>query len=213
MFIDKTMFEVKVSNSVNNQTQNVPGKFGTGTGTNFVAADCSAGFLCVKNGLVPTEGYEAFVDANGNPRFLNGNTWYFNAATNGASGGAYGDHTGIYAFNNYDVNKVGTGDLQYNLGLKTLGVGLPAGNRGDFCEIIIDEQYTFGAGNFSTAPTTASMKYATIANGLLVASASVPASGTGVYFEILRTINVTEGTEAWGTGYVLVAKRTAEAAA
>lgn len=213
MFIDKTMFEVKVSNSVNNQTQNVPGKFGTNTGSSFVPADCSAGFLCVKNGLIPVEGYEDFVDSTGNARFLNGNTWFFNAATNGASGAAYGDHTGIYAFNNYDVSKAVLGDQQYNLGMKTLGLGLPAGNRGDFCEIIIGEQYTFGAGNFSTLPTSAATKYVTIANGLLAASATVPTGGTGVYFEVLRTINVTEGTDAWGTGYVLVAKRTAEAAA
>ena len=212
-YLKQTMFEVKVSHSTNNNTQNVAGKFGTGTGATFAPADCSAGFLCVKNGLLPVEGYESVVDASGNARILNGNTWYFNAATNGASGGAYGDHTNIYAFNNYDVNIVGSGDQQYHLGRNTLGLGLPADNRGDFTEIIIGEQYTFGAGNFSTLPTSAATKYLTIANGLLVASATAPTGGTGVYFELLRTINVTEGVEAWGTGYVVVAKRTAEASA
>lgn len=204
-FIANTMFEVKVSNSVRNQTQHVPGKFGTGTGVLFAAADCSAGFLAVQNGLIPSEGYESF-------GILNGNTWYFNQATNGTSGGRYGDHTGIYAFDNYDVNKAVSGENKWNLGAKTLGVGLPAGERGDFCEIIIGEQYTFGAGNFSTAPTTGS-KYATIANGLLVASAEAPAAASGVYFEILRSIPVNEGTSFAGTGYVLRAARTAEAAA
>lgn len=213
MFIEKTMFEAKVSNGARNSTQNVAGKFGTGTGTTFVGADCSAGLLCVRNGLIPVSGYEDIVDSAGNPRILNGNTWYFNAANNGASGGAYGDHTGIYAFNNYDVNIVGSGDQQYHLGMNTLGLGLPNGNMGDFTEIIIGEQYQFGAGNFSTLPSAANMKYITIANGLLVASASAPAGGSGVYFELLRTTNVTEGVEAWGTGYVVVAKRTAEAAA
>lgn len=212
-FIEKTMFEVKVSNSVLNQTQNVPGKFGTGTGSSFVAADCSAGLLCVQNGLLPLEGYEEFVDGAGAYRFLNGNSWYFNAAANGLAGGRYGDHTGIFAFNNYDVQKVGAGDQQYNLGAKTLGLGLPAGNRGDFTEIIIGEQYTFGAGNFSTAPTAGTSKFATIADGLLVASASAPAAASGVYFKILRTINLNEGTSFAGVGYVLEACRTAEAAA
>lgn len=211
-FADKTMFEVKVSNSVNNQTQNVAGKFGTGTGATFAAADCSAGTLCVRNGLLPVEGYESFTETGGAYRFLNGNTWYFNAATNGTSGGMYGDHTGIFACNNYDVQKVGEGDQLYNLGAKTLGLGVPAGMRGDFTEIIIGEQYTFGTGNFSTAPTTGS-KYATIANGKLVAAAAAPAAASGVYFEIVRSYHETEGATDWGVVYVLMAKRTLEAAA
>ncbi|MBQ0125477.1 MAG: hypothetical protein KBS59_04030 [Clostridiales bacterium] len=211
-FIDKTMFEVTVSNSVRNQTQNVPGKFGTNTGASFVAADCSAGTLCVQNGLIPSEGYEAIPSGGSTVSILNGNTWYYNVAADGTKG-MLGDHTGIYAFNNYDVNKVGSGDLQFNLGAKTLGVGLPAGNRGDFCEIIIGEQYTFGLGNFSTAPSAGvSTGYATIDDGFLVYSASAPAAGSGVYFEILRTKNMNEGTSYWGKGYVLRALR-AEAAA
>lgn len=205
-FVANTMFEVKVSNSVNNQTQNVPGKFGTGTGTTFAAVDCSAGTLCVQNGLIPSEGYEA-------KNILNGNTWYFNAATDGTSGGAQGDHTGIYAFNNYDVSKAVNGDNQWNIGFETLGLGLPAGNRGDFTEIIIGEQYTFGKGNFSTAPgDTATTGYATIAAGKLVYSASAPAAGSGVAFQILRRIPINQGTSFWGYGYVLKALRTAPAA-
>lgn len=211
-FIENTMFEIKVSNSVNNQTQNVAGKFGTGTGSTFAAADCSAGLLCVTNGLLPVEGYESFTEQGGAYRFLNGNTYYFNAATNGNSGGRYGDHTGIYACNTYDVQKLGSGDQIYNLGAKTLGLGVPAGYRSDFTEIIIGEQYTFGKGNFSTAPTTGS-KFATIANGLLVATASAPAAGSGVYFEIMRSYNETEGASDAGTVYVLKALRTLEAAA
>ena len=207
-FIENTMFEVKVSNSVNNQIQNVPGKFGTGTGSDFTPQDCSAGILCVQNGLLPLEGYES---ANK----LNGNSWYFNAASNGAASGTLGDHTGIYAFNNYDVSKaVGTNGSgnQWNVGFETLGLGLPAGNRGDFCEIIVGEQYTFGSGNFSTAPGEGvSTGYATIANGRLVYSASAPAAGSGVAFQILRTIPVNEGTTYWGLGYILKAIRVAPA--
>ena len=202
-FIKNTMFEVTVSNSVNNQTQNVPGKFGTGTDADFMPADCSAGLLCVQNGLIPNEGYEDY-------GILNGNTWFMNEAANGAADGANGDHTGIYALNNYDVNKVTSGELQYNLGRNTLGVGLPADNRGDFTEIIVGEQYTFGAGNFSTAPSETS-KYATVSNGLLVAAEAKPADGSGLYFQILRTKPINEGTTFWGTGYVLKAMRTKEA--
>lgn len=205
-YIDKTMFEVTVSNSLRNQTQNVAGKFGTGTGTGFTAQDCSAGILCVQNGLLPLEGYESF-------NLLNGNSWYFNQAADG-NAGMLGDHTGIYACNNYDVNKVSSGDLTYNLGAKTLGLGVPANERGDFTEIIIGEQYTFGAGNFSTAPGAGvATGYATIVNGRLVYSAAVPAAGSGVYFQILRTKPVNEGTTYWGVGYVLKAMRAANATA
>lgn len=205
-YVEQTAFEVKVTNASRNGTQNVAGKFGTGTGESFIAADCSAGWLCTQNGLIPSEGYKTVKTP-----ILNGNTWYYNAATDGKSGSMYGDHTGIYAFNNYDVNKVYSGDLQYNLGLKTLGVGLPAGNRGDFTELIVGEQYKWGAGNFSAVPT-ADQKYATIAAGRFTPTATLPATGTGVYAEILRTEAFNEGTEFFGTGYVLRIMRTAEAA-
>lgn len=211
-YIANTMFEVKVSNIPYNQTQNVAGKYGTGTGSTFAAADCSAGFLCVKNGLLPVDGYESVVDSSSNPIFKNGNTWYFNAAANGNAGGTYGDHTGIYACNTYDVNKVGSGNQMYNLGANTLGLGIPSGERGTFTELIVGEQYKFGKGNFSTAPTGATTKYVTIANGLLVASASVPAAGSGVYLEILRQEAINEGTTYAGDGFVCVVRRTLEAA-
>lgn len=203
--IANTMFEVTVSNSLRNQTQNVAGKFGTNTGASFVAADCSAGVLCVQNGLLPLEGYESF-------NMLNGNSWFFNAASNGNSG-RLGDHTGIYACNTYDVNKVSNGDISYNLGMKTLGLGVPAGERGDFTEIIIGEQYTFGVGNFSTAPGSGvTSGYATISSGMLVFSADAPAAGSGVYFKVLRVKPVNEGSTYWGLGYVLQACRAADAA-
>ena len=205
------MFEVTVSNSVRNQTQNVPGKFGTGTGTSFVAAECPAGTLCVQNGLIPSEGYESVVDASNNPKILNGNTWYFNAATNGASSGFVGDHTGIYAFNNYDVSKAVSGDNQWNLGANTLGLSLPAGNRGDFTELLVGEQYTWGADNFTAVPTTGQI-YATIANGKFTPAAAAPTDGS-VYAEILRTKPMNEGTTYWGEGYVLRIRRAATASA
>ena len=200
------MFEVTVSNSVRNQTQNVPGKFGTGTGASFAPAVCQAGTLCVQNGLIPSEGYEAF-------NILNGNTWYFNAATAGKVVGNTGDHTGIYAFNNYDVNKATSqdGELQWNLGANTLGLSLPQNTRGDFCELIVGEQYTWGKDNFTAVPTT-EQKFATIANGQWTPVAAAPTDGS-VYAEILRTKPVNEGTTFWGDGYVLAIRRSVAAGA
>lgn len=194
---NKYMFEVTVSNSARNDTQNVSGKFGTGTGSSFVPAECIAGGLCVQNGLIPSEGYESF-------NILNGNTWYFNVAANGSAGGRKGDHTGIFAFNNYDVNKAKSGDNQWNLGANTLGLSLPAGNRGDFTELIVGEQYTWGADNFTAVP--ASQKYATIANGKFTPAAAAPTDGS-VYAEILRTKPVNEGASFVGEGYVLLIRR------
>lgn len=212
-FTENTMFEVTVSNSVRNQTQNVAGKYGTYSGSSYTAADCDAGRLCTRAALTPNEGYEGFGETYDGNNILNGNTWYFVDATNGTSGGAYGDHTGIFAFNNYDVNKAtDAAGNKWNVGFNTLGIGLPGGEYGDFTEIIIGEQYTFGAGNFTAAPTMGTSKYATIASGKLTPSSSVPAAGSGVYFEILRAKNVNEGTSYWGLGYVLRAARTAEAA-
>ena len=135
------------------------------------------------------------------------------AATNGTSGGRYGDHTGIYAFNSYDVNKVSNGVNTWMLGNNYLGLSLPADTYGTFTEIIIGEQYTFGAGNFSTAPSGATYIYATISNGQLVATTSAPTGGTGVYFKILRSKNFTVGARNAGfVGYVCQACRTAAAA-
>lgn len=195
------IFEIKVSNSVNDQTQHVAGKFGTNTGDSFVPAACAAGTLCVQNGLIQSEGYESF-------GVLNGNTWYFNAATAGLVTGFTGDHTGIYAFNNYDVAKVTGNGLTVNLGANTLGLSLPAGERGDFCEIRVGEQYLFGVDNFSTAPGADDVTgYATIANGKLVFSSDAPTDDEVVYFELLRVVNVNEGASYAGKGYIVRALR------
>ena len=190
-FTANTMFEVTVSNSIHNSTQHVAGMFGT-YDSSFTGADCSAGFLVTPKALIPSEGYEAF-------DILNGNTWYMIAATN-TSGSGY-DHTGIYALDVYDVNKVISGDLQYNLGSNTLGLGLPSGVRGDFCELIIGEQYTWGAGNISGSVLTAGDNFY-INNGVWTKYSS-PSGIQGLTATLLRTKNVTEGAYAGQTGYVM----------
>lgn len=213
-YIDKTMFEITVSNSVRNQTQNVAGKLVTVSGSDLIATDGSAGLLCTRYSLLPSEGYEALKHKDASTgvettyAINNGNTWNFVKAATGAVTGLSGDHTGIYAINNYDVNKATSGDNRWNLGANTLGLGLPAGERGTFTEIMINEQYTFGENNFSTLPTDLSATpYATIADGLYVAAAAAPAAGSGLYFQILRLKNVNEANGYVGKGYVLLALR------
>ena len=182
--IANTAFEVYVSNSKRNDTQNITGKFGSFSGQTFTGDICSAGFLCVKNSRTPNEGYEnpfslvegAFAAVDG---LKNGNSWYMTQATGGTVTGAPGDHTGIYAANTYDVNRATAGDLVVNIPGKTLGLAIPANEYGDFTELIVGEQYNFGAGNFSTLPTNlTTTPYATISNGLWVASATAPTDGS-----------------------------------
>lgn len=202
-YIANTAFEPKVTNGVYNGLQNVAGKFGSFSGDTFTGAICSAGFLVKKSKLIPCEGYENLT----NP-ILNGNTWYFVADTDGSAvAGQGGDHTGIYACNTYDVNKVVSADgtMKYNLGAQTLGLALPADEIGDFSELIVGEQYKFGAGNFASTPTVG--QYCAISNGLWGASsASAPDPSTDagdVYCRVLRAEAFNEGTNLAGTGYVV----------
>lgn len=203
--IANTAFEVKVTNIQRNNTQNVAGKFGSFSDDTFTPDVCASGFLCTEASLLPNEGYET-LGPNGDP-ILNGNSWYMVAATDGAAG-ALGDHTGIYAFNSYDVPKA-TNNLGnvWNLGANLLGQELPADEIGTFTEIIVGEQYKFGAGNFSTAPSAGAI-YATIANGRLVASSTAPSAGDGVAFVILRQEGFTVGARYAGfDGYICKAVR------
>lgn len=219
-YIKNTAFEVDVTNSKRNDTQNITGKFGSFTGTDgaFVPDVCSAGFLCVQNSLLPNEGYESAITRNtAGAGFIaatglkNGNSWYMTAATNGKATGLTGDHTGIYASNTYDVARATLNDMAINIPGKTLGLAIPADERGDFTELIVGEQYNFGAGNFSTKPTD-SLLFCTIANGLLVAQAAAPTDGS-VYFQVMRLDGrFTEGAFDAGEKYTLRCLRSVAAA-
>lgn len=208
-YIKNTAFEVYVTNSKRNDTQNITGKFGSFTGETFTPDDCSAGFLCTQHSLLPNSGYESaqsfnkesgkFEEAAG---VKNGNSWYMIAAANGKATGFTGDHTGIYACNTYNVNRLGSDDLIINFAGKTLGLGIPADERGDFTELIVGEQYNWRAGNFTTLPTD-SLPYATIANGMLTAVATAPTDGS-VYFAVLKLDGrFTEGAYDAGAKYTL----------
>lgn len=196
-FITETLFEVAIPDGL----KNVSGKFGNITDGKFVPTDCSAGTLCVQHSLTDNEGYEG-------AGYKNGNDWNFTPATDGKVGYGSGDATGIFAFNNYARNRAvdGNGNVWIE-GRNTLGIGLPAGERGDFREITIGKQYFFGKGDFATAPSSEGHIYATIQNGRLVATATKPTTGGEVYFDIIATAGVTEGSSNWGTKYRVIAKR------
>lgn len=192
-----TAFEVKNSNIRFNDIQNVPGYFGAVADGVFTAADCSAGTLCASAGLAPSEGYESV-----SPAILNGNTHQFILQANGKAAGYTGDHTGIYACNTHDIQQLTAPDGNvYNVGANTLGLGLPAGNRCAFTELIVGERYKFGSGNFSTLPAEG-QTYATISNGFWVGAAAAPAAGN-VYAVIERQEGFEKGVRYAFDGYVL----------
>lgn len=197
-------FEVYVSNSIRNGLQNITGKYGSFSGEAFTGEDCQAGFLCKATKRLPLEGYEAYLK--------NGNSWYMETAVDGVVDGLTGDHTGIYACNNYDVAKAHIGNHTVNFGGQTLGLPLLADERGDFTELMVDEQYHFGKDNFATLPTDLSTTpYATIENGLWKATATKPTDGS-VYAEVLD-INkrFIEGAYDGGQKITLRIKRSAKA--
>lgn len=176
--IEKTAFEVKNSDIRFNDIQNVPGYFGTVSQGTFTPADCSAGMVCTSYALAPCEGYEDF-------NILNGNTHQFVAAVSGSVTGNPSDHTGLYVCNTHDVEKMkdSQGNVYSGVAANTLGLGLPAGERCAFTELIVGEKYKWGEGNFSTLPTEG-QGFATIANGLWVGASAAPTDGS-VYAEIL----------------------------
>lgn len=199
--IPNTGFEVKVTNMQYNATQNIAGVFHNAK--DEVEA-CPSGFLCTRKKLLPNSGYAGV---------NNGNAWIMEAAVSGAPS-ASGTVPKIYAFNSYDVNRVGQGNNTWMMGANTFGLELPAdGIPGTFTEIIEGEQYVFGSGNFATLPAdTATAIYATIADGLLVASATEPPAGTGFWFEITAKVNPTVGTRNWGDAYRAIARYNGPAA-
>ena len=216
-YIANTAFEVYVSNSKRNDNQNITGKFGSFAETVFTPDVCSAGFLCVLNSRLPNEGYEApFTMGSGGfeaaAGLLNGNSWYLTQATGGTVEGMPSDRTGIYACNTADVNKATAGDLVINIPGKTLGLSLPAGERGNFTELLVGEQYNFGSGNFSTLPTDiTATPYATIANGLWVATATAPTDGS--VYAVVESIDkrFTEGVYDAGQKITLRIQRSVAA--
>lgn len=189
-YIANTAFEARITNNSRENLSHVAGLY-QASGAN---ADCSAGLLCVRNGLVPNEGFD---DPSGT-RVYNENTWFFNAAASTVTADDV-----IFACDTYDVQLLSgkREGLAYFVGTETLGLGVPAGRYGNFTRIDFDNQsvYRFGIGNLSAALSTNT--YFTIANGLLVPAAAAPTDAGSIYFELRGTGNFVEGTQQ-SFGYV-----------
>lgn len=189
-FIANTAFETRVTNGRFDDLQNITGRYQASSAD----ADCSAGLLCVRNGVLPVDGFTGV---------YNENAWYMNAAASTVTADDV-----IYAANTYDWQLLSdaSGNL-YSVGHNTLGLGIPAGRNGTFTRIDFDGQhrYRFGIGNLSAAISTNT--YFTIANGLLVPAASAPSTAGSVYFELVGTGTFTEGTTAGATYYDVIAKK------
>ena len=167
-FTAKTAFLPRVWNNRNDDLQNVAGVFGSGSGSAFKAADCSAGMLCTRSG-VTSGGIDRFVAA------------------------AAGDD--IWFCNPSDVQRLSDGaENLYAVGPRTLGLGLPAGTIGTFTRAKEGEVYAFGIGNFESLPDSDYPYVVPGAGGLFTVAESKPASG--MYFmtdPALDTDTWTEG--------------------
>jgi len=164
-FIANTAFQFRMSNDRNNDLQNIAGLYGSLAGTVFTPADCSAGFLCEKGAHLAEGGYQMGISAAG------------------------GKH--LYACNPSDVQRLSAvnGNL-YAVGVETLGLGIPAGTKDNYTEMIPGETYAFGSGNFSTLVDATTNIYATVANGMLVGTNAAPAAGSGIYFELDKGLGI-----------------------
>ncbi len=194
-YISNTAFEARITNNSRDNLSHIAGLYQSGAAN----ADCSAGLLCVRNGLVANEGYSG-ID--------NENTWYMNAA---ASTATVDDV--IYACDTYDNKLIGDGTNNWFIGTETLGLGVPAGRYGNFTRINFDNEsvYRFGIGNLSTSISTNT--YFTIANGLLVPAANAPTATGAVYFALRGTGTFVEGNQASFTYYDVVACKVSTVAA
>jgi hypothetical protein len=183
-FIPNTAFEARITNNSNDTLCNIAGKFQPGAP--LVDADCSAGFLCIKDALLPCEGFPAGV--------YNENTYSMAEATNDVL-----VNTPIYACNTYDNQLLANGANNYFIGRKTLGLGVPAGRYGNFTRINFDGQsvYRFGEGNVTL--NTSTDKFLVIDDGLLSSQVAAPTDTGKPYFRIVGTGNFVEGnTDSFG---------------
>lgn len=183
--IANSAFELRVSNHMFDTTKNITGKFQEGS----PAADavCAAGFLVVPGDKLPNEGYADLV---------NENAYIMGAAAATAEA--------IYACNTFNVQELTDAfGNAYKVGTNTLGLAIPAGQRGTYTRLDEGDILRLGVGNFSAAIST--NKFATVgasANaGKLVPAASAPTATGTWYFSIEGSGNFTQGAYS-GFGYV-----------
>lgn len=169
-FTASTAFLPRMWNNRNDDLQNIPGLYGSVSGSSFITADADAGLACNKGAHIVGGGYQMTL----------------------ASDGAQD----IYFCNQGDVQRVPFGAANlFAVGVETLGLGAPAGELCTYTKAIPGETYAFGPGNFSTIVTTTN-KYATVSNGYLVGSSSAPSDAGTIYFELDAALGIDVFTEA-----------------
>lgn len=184
-YIENTAFEVKISNHEFDSIANITGKFQA----DGADAEICPGFLCVRDTLVPNEGYENVGPAGSEITLENTNTWNMKAA--GAS------DTVIYACNPFDVNMASDGQGNFwKVGANTLSIKVPTGYLTTWTQIYFNNVnvYRFGIGNASAE--IGENKFFTIADGQLVPASAAPSDAGTPYFELIRTGTFTEGAYA-----------------
>ena len=171
-FIAQTAFLPRMWNNRNDDLQNLAGKF---LNASDEGIDCSAGYFVVKGDHMVGGGYE------------------FTEAADGT-----GD---LYICNPGDVQRLSNGSNLWAVGKNTLGLGIPAGEMGNFTKAKPGETYAFGYGNFSTLVDATTNKYAEIDDGLLVGTNEAPAAGSGIYFELDAALGIDVWTEGDGVAF------------
>ena len=187
-YIANTAFEVKISNHEFDSIANITGRF-QNSGAN---EEVGPGFLCVRDTLIPNEGYENVGPTGSTITLNNTNTWNMVAAADSDTA-----QKGIYACNPFDVNMASDGQGNFwKVGANTLSIKVPAGYETTYSRIYFNNNnvYRFGIGNLSA--TLGSNTYFTIDDGLLVPGASAPATAGVPYFELVRSGTFTEGAYA-----------------
>jgi hypothetical protein len=138
----------------------------------------------VPGNKLPNEGYGASV-------------YNENAYLMGAAGTATAD--ALYACNTFNVQELTDSfGNAYKVGTNTLGLPVPAGQRGTYTRLDEGDICRFGIGNFTTAISTNG--YATLGTstnaGKLVPGASAPTTTGTWYFTIEGSGKFTQGAYA-----------------
>ena len=184
-FLSSTAFEARVTNNEFDGLANITGKYQVAS----VDADCSAGLLCVRGGLLPCEGFGSTV--------FNENAFYMASAA-----GSEAATEPIYACNMYEAQMATVKGNEYFIGTETLGLGVPAGRYGTFTRIAFDgvSKYRFGVGNLTNA--LSDNGYAILAaGGMLSAASEAPSEAGTPYFKVMGSGAFVEGTQN-SFGYV-----------
>lgn len=189
-FTANTAFEARITNNSRDNLSHIAGKYYVST----TPTDCDAGQLCVRDSLLPCEGFSGV---------YNENTWKMVAAANTNTADDV-----IFACDTYDNQLLSAPNGNaYFIGTETLGLGVPAGRYGNFTRINFDGEsvYRFGAGNVTL--NTSTDTFFTIASGKLTSAAAAPDDDGSIYFELRGTGKFIEGVSESFTYYDVVAKK------